>query len=215
MAMLDAVEANRIPRTDLTAFTARQLQNLGHAPLAARVQNLWGELRATPADKARQIAGFKRRLTPEAMKQADRSAGRALFQKNCANCHKLFDAGGAIGPEITGAQRMNLDYLLENLIDPSAAVSRDFQMQVIQTTGGRVITGLAVAENENAVTIQTVNEKVVVPLSEIDERATSRVSLMPDRMLDKLGFEEVRDLISYLSSPGQVPLPESAAPSQE
>ena len=141
MAMLDAVEANRIPRTDLTAFTARQLQNLGHAPLSARVQSLWGELRATPADKARQIAGFKRRLTPEALKQADRSAGRALFQKNCANCHKLFDAGGTIGPDITGAQRMNLDYLLENLIDPSAAVSRDFQMQVIQTTSGRVITG--------------------------------------------------------------------------
>jgi putative heme-binding domain-containing protein len=92
------------------------------------------------------------------MRQADRSAGRALFQKTCANCHKLFDAGGAIGPEITGAQRTNLDYLLENLIDPSAAVARDFQMQIIQTTGGRVITGLVVAESENAVTVQTLNE---------------------------------------------------------
>jgi putative heme-binding domain-containing protein len=214
MALLDAVDAKRIPRTDLTAFTARQLQNLGHAPLTARVRDLWGELRATPADKARQITGYKRRMTPDAMKQADRSAGRALFQKHCANCHKLFDAGGAIGPEITGAQRMNLDYLLENLIDPSAAVSRDFQMQIIQTTSGRVITGLVVAENENAVTIQTLNEKVVVPLSEIDERATSRVSMMPDRMLDTLAFEQIRDLISYLSSPGQVPLPESAQSSQ-
>jgi putative heme-binding domain-containing protein len=208
MALLDAIEASQIPRTDLTAFTARQLNNLNNAALTARVQNLWGELRATPADKAREIAGLKRRLTAEAMKQADRSAGRVVFQKNCANCHRLFDFGGSIGPEITGAQRTNLDYLLENLIDPSAAVSRDFQMQIIQTTSGRVITGLAVAENENAVTIQTVNEKIVVPLGEIEERATSRVSMMPDRMLEKLAFEEIRDLISYLSSPGQVPLPE-------
>jgi putative membrane-bound dehydrogenase-like protein len=215
MSLLDAVEAQRIPRSDLTAFTARQLQNLGHEPLAARVQALWGDLRATPADKARQIAGLKRRLTPEALKQADRSVGRAVFQKTCANCHKLFDAGGAIGPEITGAQRMNLDYLLENLIDPSAAVSRDFQMQIIQTTAGRVITGLAVAENDSAVTIQTVNEKIVVPRAEIDQRATSPVSLMPDRMLDKLAFEEVRDLIAYLSSPGQVPLPEGVPTSQD
>jgi putative heme-binding domain-containing protein len=134
-----------------------------------------------------------------------------VFAKNCANCHKLFDAGGAIGPEITGAQRTNLDYLLENLIDPSAAISRDFQMQIIQTTGGRVITGLAVAENENAVTIQTVNEKVVVPRGEIEEQATAKVSMMPDRMLDKLSFEEIRDLIAYLSSPGQVPLPAGSA----
>lgn len=210
MAMLDAVEAKQIPRTDLSAFTARQLQSLNDKALSQRVQSLWGELRATPADKARQIAGLKRRLTPEAMQQADRSAGRGVFAKNCANCHKLFDAGGAIGPEITGAQRTNLDYLLENLVDPSAAISRDFQMQIIQTTGGRVITGLAVAENENAVTIQTVNEKVVVPRAEIEERATATVSMMPDRMLDKLSFEEIRDLISYLSSPGQAPLPAGA-----
>jgi putative heme-binding domain-containing protein len=208
MALLDAVDAKQVPRSDLSAFTARQLQSLGHTEISARVQSLWGELRATPADKSRQIAGLKRRLMPETMRQSDRSAGRALFAKNCANCHKLFDAGGAIGPEITGAQRTNLDYLLENLIDPSAAISRDFQMQIIQTTSGRVITGLAVAENENAVTIQTVNEKVVVPRGEIDERATSTVSMMPDRMLDKLSFEEIRDLIAYLSSPGQVPLPE-------
>ncbi len=215
MAMLDAVEAQRIPRSDLTAYTARQLQSLGHKPLTARVQSLWGELRATPADKARQISGFKRRLTSETMRAADRSAGRAVYQKNCANCHKLFDAGGAIGPEITGAQRTNLDYLLENLIDPSAAVSRDFQMQIIQTSSGRVITGLAIAENENAVTIQTLNEKVVVPRGEIEERATSPVSMMPDQMLDKLSFEQVRDLISYLSSPGQVPLPETSQPAQD
>ncbi len=215
MALLDAVEAKRVPRTDLTAYTARQLTNLKDEKLTARVQALWGELRATPADKARQIASYKRRLTPEAMKQADRSAGRGVFHKHCANCHKLFDAGGAVGPEITGAQRMNLDYLLENLIDPSAAVSRDFRMQIIETSGGRVITGLLVAESDTALTIQTINEKIVLPLDEIENRGVSPLSIMPEQMLDKLSFEQVRDLISYLSSPGQVPLPATEQPAQD
>jgi putative heme-binding domain-containing protein len=149
------------------------------------------------------------------MRQADRSAGRGVFQKNCANCHKLFDAGGAVGPEITGAQRMNLDYLLENLIDPSAAVAKDFRMQIIETTGGRIITGLLVAESDTAVTLQTINEKVVVPLNEIAERGISPLSIMPEQMLEKLSFEQVRDLIAYLSSPGQVPLPAEFQSSQD
>lgn len=208
-ALLDAVEAQKIPRTDLTAYTARQLRNLGSQQIIDRVGALWGEVRATPADKARAIAIFKKQLTSEALRQADPSAGRAIFHKTCANCHKLFDAGQSVGPEITGAQRKNLDYLLENLIDPSAAVSRDFQMQIVETTSGRIITGLTVAESENALTIQTVTERIVVPKPEIESRSTSRLSLMPDGMLDKMSPTQVRDLIAYLASPGQVALPES------
>jgi putative heme-binding domain-containing protein len=205
-ALLDAVEAKRVPRTDLTAFTARQLLNLKNEKVTDRVRSLWGDVRETAADKARLIAGYKRRLTPDAFTAADRSAGRALFVQHCANCHKLFDAGGDIGPEITGAQRMNLDYLLENIVDPSASVSRDFRMQIFETKSGRVISGLVVAESNAAVTIRTLNEKVIVPLDEIEQRATSPVSMMPDGMMQKLSADDVRDLIAYLSSPVQVPL---------
>jgi putative heme-binding domain-containing protein len=116
----------------------------------------------------------------------------------------LFGEGGKIGPDITGAQRTNLDYLLENLVDPSAAVAKDYQMETIATTGGRTITGLVVEESRTAITIQTVNEKLVVPADEIEERATSQVSLMPDGLLEKLTAEQVRDLIGYLSGTAPV-----------
>jgi len=209
LALLDAVEANRIPRSDLTAYTARQLRNLGDDNVTARVTALWGELRTTPEDKARLIERYKRRMTPESLARADRTAGRAIFQKVCANCHRLFDTGATIGPDITGSQRKNIDYMLENLIDPSAAVSRDFQMQVMETSSGRIVTGLVVAETENAVTVQTVNERLVIPVAEIESRATSPVSMMPDGMLNELSTEQVRDLIAYLASPTQVSLGDS------
>ena len=80
-------------------------------------------------------------------------------------------------------------------------------MHLFVTTGGRVITGLLAAENETALTIQTLNERIVLPVEEIEERSLSPVSMMPEGQLQKLSNTEVRDLIAYLGSRGQVPLP--------
>lgn len=205
--LMEAIEANQIPRSDLTAYTARQLHSLKNEGLNTRMKAVWGELRATPAEKAKLIASFKNRLTVESLQKADRAAGRVIFQKTCANCHRLFDSGGKIGPDITGSQRTNLDYLLQTLIDPSAAVAKDYQVQIFETSAGRVISGVVVSETKTAVTIQTINEQVVVPIGEIADRALSPVSMMPDGMLQTLKIDQVRNLLAYLMGPEQVTLP--------
>ncbi len=207
-ALLDAVEANKIPRAELTAFTARQLQSLGDDKLSARVTKLWGTVRTTPADKAKLIADYRKKLTPAALASADTSLGRAVYQKTCANCHTLFDAGGASGPNLTGSQRTNLDYMLENIVDPSAQVAKDFQVQIFTTDSGRTLTGIVVAENANAVTLQTQNEKLVIPLGEIEGRTPSPQSMMPEGILTPLSLDEIRGLLAYLAAPQQVPLKE-------
>lgn len=205
--LLAAVAEGRVPRKDLSAYTARQIQSLGDEELNAHLTRIWGAVRKTPTDRAREIATYRRQLTPAVMADADPAAGRAVFNKLCSNCHRLFESGGSIGPDLTGAQRTNLDYVLENLIDPSAAVAKDFQMEIVQTESGRVITGLVIADNETALTIQTAKERIVVPAAEIAERRTSGVSMMPDGQLNQLTFSEVRDLIAYLASPQQIELP--------
>jgi putative membrane-bound dehydrogenase-like protein len=204
--LVDALEAGQISRNDITAYTARQLYNLTDDKLTVRLKTLWGELRTTPTEKIRRITNYKKQLTPELLQRADRSAGRVLFQKTCASCHRFFDSGGSIGPDITGSQRTSLDYLLQTLVDPSATVAKDFQMQVIGTTDGRVITGLVVSETEAAITIQTVNEKVIVPLAEVEQRKISDLSMMPEGMLQNLTNDQVLNLVAYLMSPEQVPL---------
>jgi len=206
--LMDAVAAEQIPRSDITAYTARQLYNLKDKKLSERIESLWGKLRTSAADKTALVSSYKRKLPLLAIQKADRTAGRALFQKTCANCHRIFGEGGKIGPDITGSQRTNLDYLLQTLIDPSAAVAKDYQMQIIETTGGRIITGLIVDESPAAVTIQTVNEKVIVPVAEIESRAVSPLSMMPEGMLQNLSTEQVRNLLGYLMGPGQTPLPQ-------
>lgn len=204
--LLDAVESNQVSRRELTTFTARQLVSLGDQAIQSRVEALWGNLRAPPAEKAKLVTDYLRILTPTAIAAADRSAGRALYEKRCASCHQLFDTGSEIGPDLTGAQRNNLDYLLENIVYPSAAVPRDYQLQVVELKGGRVISGFIIAENDTALTVRAMNEKIVVARGEIQKRTIAPVSMMPEGLLQDLAPREMQELFAYLSGSAQVPL---------
>ena len=101
-------------------------------------------------------------------------------------------------PDITGAQRTNIDYLLENIVDPSASVSKYYQMQIIQSVDGQVITGLIESETPQSVTIQTVDQQVTIPVDEIEKRKTSAVSIMPNELLKQFSDAQIRDLFAYL-----------------
>lgn len=199
LALLDAVADKTVARTDLSAFTVRQLLALNDKKVTARVNEVWGTLRPASQEKAALMAKYKNLLTAETLRQANLANGRQLYSKQCASCHKLFGEGGAIGPELTGSQRTNLDYVLENMLDPSAVVPREYQVQIVVTDSGRTLTGIVKEETERAVTIQTQNEVVIVPKSEIDSRRSSNLSMMPEGMLDRLTADEVRDLVAYLA----------------
>ena len=207
VALLEAVERGQVPRGDLSVLTVRQLLALNDPRIKELVERAWGTLRAPSQDKAAAIGRYKDLLQGDDLASADLAHGRALYAKTCAACHVLFDDGRKIGPELTGSQRTNLDYVLENLLDPSAAVARDYQVTIVQTVDGRTITGMVVEEGSQTLTMQTQNERLFVPLAEIEERARSPLSMMPEGLLRELTDRDVRDLVAYLRSPRQVPLP--------
>jgi len=93
------------------------------------------------------------------------------------------------------------------LLDPSAVVADDYRMTVLQTKDGRVITGIVKQENDQVVAVQTQNELIAVPKTDIEERAKSSLSMMPEGLLSKLKDDEVRDLIGYLGSSAVAPVP--------
>jgi len=196
--LLTAVERGAIAAEHLTAYTARQLRALGEDPLTERLQAVWGEVRQTSAARRRRIAQLTGWLTPAALQQANLVRGKQLFREQCAGCHRLFGDGGTVGPDLTGAQRQNLAYLLENMVDPSAAVAKDYQMHVVQTVDGRVLSGLIASESAETLTLLTVNDRFVLPQEEILERQPSDVSMMPEGLLAPLSDEQIRDLLGYL-----------------
>jgi putative membrane-bound dehydrogenase-like protein len=214
LALLEAIEKERVPRRDLSAFTVRQMLSLKNKQIEAKLNKIWGAIRPASADKTKLTARYKTLLTPDYMRKADPSAGRLTFSRTCASCHIMFGEGAKIGPELTGAQRGNLDYVLGKLLDPSAVVARDYQVTVLQTKDGRLITGIVKQESDQVITIQTQNESILVPKNEVEQRAKSPISMMPEGLLAKLSDVEVRDLIAYLASPVQVPLPAQSTASQ-
>ena len=181
LALLDAVNTKAIPRGDINSFTIRQLQSLQSKEVAAKLTKVIGEVRAASQEKAKLMAKYKADLKPDVLKKANLANGRALYNKACASCHRLFGEGGDIGPDLTGAQRMNLDYVLENVLDPSAIVPREYQVTVIETKGGRTLSGIVKKESDASITLQLQNEVVVVPISDIDRRTATKLSMMPDR----------------------------------
>lgn len=210
--LLDQIAAGKIPRTDLSIVQARQIRSFGNAKLTERLNEVWGELRDSPQDKQQLMAKWKSQLTTETLAKADKHQGRVEFSKICANCHRLYGHGGQIGPDLTGSGRQNLDYVLLNLIDPSAAVGAEYKMSIVALKDGRVFNGIVVTKTDKVLTLQTAKDRVQVELDDIDELQVSTQSLMPDGLLQPMTEHQIRDLIAYLMSPTQVPLPEGQAP---
>lgn len=193
-----------IPRGDINSYTIRQLQALKSPDLAAKLTKVIGEVRPASADKAKLMAKYKSDLKPDVLKKANLANGRALYAKACATCHRLFGEGSEIGPDLTGAQRTSLDYLLENILDPSAIVPREYQVTVVETKNGRTLSGIVKKESDAAITLQLQNEVVVLPKADIAMRTATKLSMMPEGTFEQMKLEEVRDLVAYLMSPVQV-----------
>jgi putative heme-binding domain-containing protein len=214
-ALLEQIGQGRIPRGDLSPLAARQIRNLGDETLTALLRDVWGELRDSPEEKQRLIQHWRSRLTPSALAAADLARGRAVFQTACASCHRLFGSGGSIGPDLTGSNRQQLEYLLENVLDPSAVVNKDYRMSVLRLADGRVLSGLVIRQDEERVVLHTPTEQFTLLRSEIEEQKLTDLSPMPDGLLAPLSEQQVRDLFAYLMAPGQVDLPPEAAASGE
>jgi len=208
-ALLDQMAAGKIPRGDLTPFHARQIQSSGDPALRQQLSDVWGELRVSAVDRRERIRRLKERLGGLTLARGDRSQGRVIYDRVCGTCHKLHGNGGEIGPDLTGSGRDNLDYLLENIVDPSAAVSADYRMVVVAMNDGRVLNALVKRQTDRTLALQTQTEAIVVDRSEIASLRPSPSSLMPDGLLDTLSVTEICDLVAYLSQPTQVPLPAS------
>ena len=202
-ALLAAIRQKTISRDDIPVHVARSLDSI----LGDRFVKVFGKVRTVSVDREKTMAKYRKMLTPAAIATADASRGRAVFRKTCASCHVLYGDGGKIGPDLTGSNRANLDYILLNSIDPSYDVPASYKVVSIVTVAGRVLNGVLAEEDATRVVLKTVEQPRVVILKEdIDERLISPKSMMPDGQFDKMKPQEVIDLIKYLRTTEQVEL---------
>jgi putative heme-binding domain-containing protein len=197
-----AMEAGIITRADVSAATLRQLGSLESEDIKSWVASTFGQVRQSPAEKQKQIQALIKTIGPR-VDRADVANGRALFAKTCMQCHTLFDTGGKVGPDLTGSNRADLNYVLSNIVDPSAVIAKEYMVSIIRLKDKRVISGIVKGDDGNALTVRTENESLTIPRSDVVRQTQQNISMMPEGLLATMQPDEIRDLLGYLRSSKQ------------
>ncbi len=201
--LTNALRRGAFPKRDIPAYIARQLRRV----VGNSFVEIWGPIEQLPAEKQAAYAKYRNLLTDAAIAQANASQGRAVFNQTCGVCHKMYGDGSDIGPDITGADRTNPDYLLDNVLDPSGDIQDAYKLVMITTRDGRSYAGNIANETPRRLTLRTIGQDVHLDQSEIQSREIAPVSMMPESLLEQLSEQEVLNLFAYLRTTQQVPLP--------
>lgn len=153
-------------------------------------------------------------LTPEQIfdaqtkdeKAGSPPAGRPIFEKACAACHRFGEQiGKDVGPDLTTiTSRFKRRDVLESILWPSKVISDQYKSEMFELKDGTVVSGVIVRENANAVFVRTAaspEKPVQVPKAQIANRAESTVSLMPPGLLDGYSHEDIANLLAFVMAP--------------
>jgi putative membrane-bound dehydrogenase-like protein len=205
LALLDAVDQGVVPSADLSAFSLRKLRALESPAVDERLAAVWGIFRESDEEKSARIAELVERFSVQDAALVRPSNGRRVFDQTCGKCHIMFGEGGELGPELTGSNRADLEYLLTNMIDPNAVIGLDYQATIVRTYDDLLVTGVLQGETESSIILATETDEHVVAKEDIDERVLSEVSIMPEGQVDTLTDADLRDLVAFLGVAEQVP----------
>ncbi len=201
--LTDRLKEGTIPKSDIPAYVARQLRRV----VGNGFVEVWGPIDELSIDRGAEYARYTSLITPESIASADLNNGEALFQKSCGACHQMYGKGGNLGPDLTGSNRQNLDYILSNILDPNGDIQDDYKMVIITTRDGRTWVGNVSSENQRQVTLKVVGQdQVIINTSNIQSRETAPKSMMPEGLLQTMSDQEVIDLIAFLRTKEQVAL---------
>jgi putative heme-binding domain-containing protein len=202
LEFLNAVDAGRVNPRGIPLAVIQKIQLRKDPAIGKLVTKHWGRVQpSTPREKQKEMARVIQVLKAG---KGDATAGKVVFTNTCAKCHRLFGEGGEVGPDLTGYERDNTLYWLENIVDPSASIREEYTAFVIETVDGRTLTGVVAAQDKAAVTLRDAEgRQTTIAREKIEEMRASPVSIMPEGQLATLKDQQMRDLFAYLmSKPG-------------
>ncbi|GAC1469543.1 MAG: c-type cytochrome [Isosphaeraceae bacterium] len=196
--LMDAIGKGTIDPNLLNPNQIRKMLASHDAELAKLVKARWGTVREERNPRREEVIGEIRELlktTP-----GDPVAGMQVFNKVCAQCHKLHGEGQDVGPEITLNGRGSYEQLLSNVFDPSLVIGAAYQATIVATTDGRVLSGLLVERSPDRLVLKMQGGKrETIPGNQVDEVKISALSLMPEDLEKQLKPQELADLFSFLT----------------
>ncbi|MCP4773217.1 MAG: cytochrome-c oxidase, cbb3-type subunit I [Planctomycetaceae bacterium] len=187
-----------IEKTKVIALIA-YLQRLG-VDLHKSPEDSTGEKPQLSESEQAQVSKFIKVI--KSGPEGDVKRGKSIFKTTCGACHKLFDEGGDVGPDLTGTKRSSLKYLVENSVAPSFEILENYKTELVLTIDGETFSGTLAGEDDEKIVLKTAeNPRLEILKDDLEERKESTLSVMPPGQLDQMEPQELRDLMKYLQLP--------------
>lgn len=196
--LLAAIGKKEISPDALNVNQVRKLLASKDADLVKQVTAIWGTVRTDRNPQREQVINQMRTFLRQ--NPGDAHAGVAIYKKVCGQCHKLHGDGTEVGPDITLNGRSSFDQLLSNVFDPSLVIGPSYQARTVQTSDGRILTGLLVEDSPQRVILKVQGGKLeTIPRGSVEEFAVSKLSMMPEDLEKQLKPQELADLFAYIT----------------
>ncbi|WP_343855111.1 PVC-type heme-binding CxxCH protein [Algoriphagus jejuensis] len=190
------IKSKKIAKSEVPAGVARQLLRV----VGSGFIEVWGPIESVPSNQG-AYDKYRAMLSPNALATSDLKIGKTVFAKSCGSCHKMYGEGGIIGPDLTGSNRTDSEYILMNVLEPSFEIQDAYKMVVINTRDGRTYSGNIISENERQVTMRIVGQdQLLINKSSILSREVTDVSMMPTGLFENLTQAEIVNLMAYLKT---------------
>jgi putative membrane-bound dehydrogenase-like protein len=198
VALISSIEDDKkVAPQDLPLQIVRQLQLLDNDQLNRSLERIWPEIASASSREKQQT--MNRILKVVGSGPVDYVSGKAQYSQLCGSCHILFDEGGATGPELTGYDRRNLNYLAINIVDPNLEIREGFVNYKITTSDQRTLTGVIAHRSSEVVILRLYSgNEVTLPMDQILQMEAQPISIMPERLVDHLNDQELRNLFGYI-----------------
>ncbi len=188
----------KIPAKQFTVDIVRQLSLHKDAEIDAAIDKHWKGLLATgPTPEKKKESERIKAVVKTGL--GDPAKGKIQFMGRCAICHTLFGEGGKIGPDLTGYDRTNADFWLDNLFMPSMEIREGFGAYIVKTKGGQILTGLMDAQDASGIVLKDMaGNKTAFKQTDIEKLEASPISLMPEGLTTGMSDADLKDFFAYL-----------------
>jgi uncharacterized repeat protein (TIGR03806 family) len=199
MLLLNEVSRNRLP-AEIAAEAIRR----GASHADAAIRDLFERFLPEEERLPRLGANFDPRVVLE--HPGDAKRGEELFFSaagmQCKSCHAVKGRGPAVGPDLGDVgKKQTRDQILQSLLEPSKVIDEKYRTWVVETTAGRVYTGLLMEKSPQQIVLRDAQNQVIrVPMEEVELFAVQSVSLMPTMLLRDLSPQQAADLLEFLIS---------------
>ena len=197
--ILHEVDTGHLPAADFTVEQLRPVALHEDKELDELVRKYWGRMSSgTTEEKLAEMRRFGNDLRAAL---GDPARGHEIFTRLCGVCHTMYGEGGKVGPDLTEANRTDREFLLASIVDPSAAIRKEYLAYDVETKDGRMLSGVIADQSGGNLTLGiATGERIVVPQSQVVSLRESTVSIMPEGLVKPLKPQELRDLFGYLES---------------